>query len=71
MLYHLSKDGDLKILTPKVPESAVASFEDVTTKRICFSDRLIIVYRLFNAQEPIMYIYLKRIFEKILYIILQ
>lgn len=40
MLYHLSKDGDLKILTPKVPESAVASYEDVTTKRICFSDSI-------------------------------
>ena len=38
MLYHLSDNNNLTVLTPKVPECAVASYEDVKTKRICFSD---------------------------------
>lgn len=37
MLYHLSTNGNLKVLTPKVPEYA-AFYEDKKTKRICFSD---------------------------------
>lgn len=38
MIYHLSKDKNLKVLTPKIPECAVAINEDVKTKRVCFSD---------------------------------
>ena len=38
MLYHLSTNENLKVLTPRVPECAVAIYEDVKTKRICFSD---------------------------------
>lgn len=28
----------MKVLTPKVPECAVSIYEDVVTKRVCFSD---------------------------------
>lgn len=38
MLYHLSQDANLSVLTPRVPECAVPAYEDVTTKRVCFSD---------------------------------
>lgn len=38
MLYHLSTDGNLSVLTPRVPECAVESIEDTTIKRVCFSD---------------------------------
>lgn len=37
MIYHLSENPNLHILTPKVPDSAVDSFEDTTTLRVCFS----------------------------------
>lgn len=38
MLYHLSTKKNLKVLTPRVPECALSSHEDVKTERICFSD---------------------------------
>lgn len=38
ILYHLSLDGNLTSLTPKVPECAVSMYEDVFVKKICFSD---------------------------------
>ena len=38
MLYHLSTNGKLKKLTPRVPECAVSIYEDIETPRICFSD---------------------------------
>lgn len=37
MLYHLSRDPNLTILTPKIPETAVAFNEDVSIPRVCFS----------------------------------
>lgn len=37
MLYHLSTNGNLKVLEPRVPRYAVETHEDVKTKRICFS----------------------------------
>lgn len=37
-LYHLSEDGTLNVLTPRVPECAIEMYEDVKTKRVCFSD---------------------------------
>lgn len=40
MLYHLSKNGKLKTLTPKVPEGALPEYEDTKTKRVCFSDSI-------------------------------
>lgn len=38
MLYHLSTNGNLEVLTPRVPEGVVSMYEDTKTKRICFSD---------------------------------
>lgn len=38
MLYHLSTDGNLSVLTPRVPECALKAIEDTTVKRVCFSD---------------------------------
>lgn len=38
MLYHLSKNKNLTVLTPKIPESAIPTYEDIKTKRVCFSD---------------------------------
>ena len=40
MLYHLSTDENLKVLTPKIPKNALPEHEDVKTKRICFSDSI-------------------------------
>lgn len=37
MYYHLSTDANLQVLTPHIPETAVAIYEDVQTKRICFA----------------------------------
>lgn len=37
MLYHLSCNPNLTILTPKIPETAVAFNEDVSIPRVCFS----------------------------------
>lgn len=37
MLYHLSRDPNLTILTPRIPETAVAFNEDVSIPRVCFS----------------------------------
>ena len=37
MLYHLSCNPNLTILTPKIPETAVAFNEDVSISRVCFS----------------------------------
>lgn len=40
MIYHLSKDPNLKILTPRVPEIAKEGVEDKITPRICFSNSI-------------------------------
>lgn len=40
MLYHLSKDSKLETLTPKIPECAISMYEDIETKRVCFSDSI-------------------------------
>ena len=37
MFYHLSTNDNLKVLTPRVPETALAIYEDVKTKRVCFA----------------------------------
>lgn len=38
MYYHLSLDPNLTVLTPKIPECALAMYEDVSRPRVCFSD---------------------------------
>jgi len=38
ILYHLSLDSGLTSLTPRVPECAISTYENTSTKRICFSD---------------------------------
>ena len=38
--YHLSEIGNLEVLTPRVPESLVAMWEDNKIKRVCFSDSI-------------------------------
>ena len=40
MLYHLSSDTNLKLLTPKIPNGAVPEYEEMTTPRVCFSDTI-------------------------------
>ena len=40
MYYHLSVDGTLTVLTPKIPECAVSIYENVDTKRVCFADTI-------------------------------
>lgn len=40
MLYHLSQDPNLTILTPKIPETAVAFNEDVSIPRLKYWARL-------------------------------
>ena len=40
MLYHLSSDANLKLLTPKIPNGAVPEYEEMTTPRVCFSDTI-------------------------------
>lgn len=40
MFYHLSTKKNLKYLTPRIPECAVSLYEDVATKRVCFSDSI-------------------------------
>lgn len=40
MLYHLSRYKNLKILTPKVPETAISIYENITIQRVCFSDSI-------------------------------
>lgn len=37
MMYHLSTDGNLTELTPKIPGNVVEGLEDTSTPRICFS----------------------------------
>lgn len=37
MIYHLSKNPNLHILTPRIPEKAIEGIEDTTTPRVCFS----------------------------------
>lgn len=38
ILYHLSVDDNLTLLTPRIPECAVSIYEDTSIKRVCFSD---------------------------------
>lgn len=38
ILYHLSEQGGLEKLTPRIPECAVPIYEDTSTERVCFSD---------------------------------
>ena len=40
LLYHLSIDENLEVLTPKVPRNALSIHEDIETERICFSDSI-------------------------------
>ena len=40
MYFHLSKDRNLKILSPKIPECAISSYEDIASKRVCFSNTI-------------------------------
>lgn len=40
MWFHLSDDNGLTELTPKVPSCAIPMYENVSTKRICFSDSI-------------------------------
>lgn len=40
MLYHLSENPNLKLLEPRVPQSAVPAYEDTETPRICFSNSI-------------------------------
>lgn len=40
MLFHLSENPNIKRLMPKIPAYAVSEFENLTTKRICFSDSI-------------------------------
>lgn len=37
MIYHLSKDPNIRIMTPRVPHFLANGLEDETTPRICFS----------------------------------
>lgn len=37
MLYHLSQDPNLTILTLRIPKHAVSWNEDVSIPRVCFS----------------------------------
>ena len=38
MLYHLSTNKNLNILTPRIPECAISTYENTSMKRVCFSD---------------------------------
>lgn len=40
MLYHLSTNPNIKRLMPKIPSCAVGQYENLTAKRICFSDSI-------------------------------
>lgn len=40
MLYHLTINGGLNKLTPKIPGIAISQYENTTIKRICFSDSI-------------------------------
>ena len=40
MLYHVSDQLNIEILTPKIPEIAIEENEDMTKKRVCFSDSI-------------------------------
>lgn len=40
MLFHLSSDKALTKLTPRVPECAIPIHEDISIKRICFSNSI-------------------------------
>lgn len=37
MLYHLSRDPNLTVLTPHIPETAIPYNEDVSIPRVCFA----------------------------------
>lgn len=37
MIYHLSKDPNIRIMTPRIPHFTATGFEDENTPRICFS----------------------------------
>lgn len=40
MLYHLSTKPNIKRLMPKIPSCAISGHENITLKRICFSDSI-------------------------------
>ena len=40
MLYHLSTNKNLSILTPRIPECAISIYENTRIKRVCFSDSI-------------------------------
>lgn len=37
MLFHISTDGNIKFLTPRIPISGIEMGEDTTTPRVCFA----------------------------------
>lgn len=37
MLFHISTDGNIKFLTPRIPISGIEMCEDTTTPRVCFA----------------------------------
>jgi len=61
MWFHLSTKKGIKILQPKVPECALAQYENTTERRVCFSDSISRCLAALQQGEGKYYVYIPAI----------